>query len=88
MRARAERAEGLSYAEIARRQNVTPTAVYYALHPDKRNGGLSDGKQRSFYSTAALWDAVCEIAWGERVSISSVVSDILTGKRPPVSLDV
>ncbi len=80
------RRRGVSYAQIARDQHVTPTAVYYALNPEKRMPGAAEGKQRSFYSSAELWDAVSEIAWSERVSVSSVVVDILTGRRVALEL--
>lgn len=86
MNAQRMRGEGKSYAEIAAEQGVSPTAVFYALNPHARKPGGAEGKQRSFYSSSVLWDAVCEIAWSERVSISSVVADILTGVRPPVTI--
>lgn len=85
MNAQRARAEGKSYAQIAADQGVHPSSVYYALNPGKKSNAA--GRQRSFYARNVVWDAVCEVAWGEHVSISSVVEDILTGRRPPIVME-
>lgn len=85
--ARAARDRGLSYAETAQIQNVSPTAIYYALNPGARAKWTPQRRQRTVVTSDKLWDVVSEIAWGERVSVSSVVVDILEGRRPAVVVD-
>lgn len=82
--AQAARGRGLSYAETAQILGVSPSAVYYALNPGSR-GASRHGKQRSIYTTDEVWDRVSQLAWADGVSVSSVVADILTGRRPPVA---
>ncbi len=81
------RDQGLSYAEIAKRMNLSPSGVYKALNVRKRNAyrRAAQGKPRSVYLTDELWAAVQSAAADADLSASRTVAEILVGARPPVT---
>jgi len=82
--ARVARARGVSYAEIAQMQRVSPTAVYYALNPRAkvRERKSATAKTGSLYFEVELWAALSERARVEGTTTSQLAAAILEGRAP------
>ncbi len=76
-RARTYRSRGWSYDRIARNQDVSASAVYYALNPDKRSAVPNPG--RTVYVSDEVWAVVVVEAKKALVSASELVANILAG---------
>ena len=87
--ARHRRARGMSYAEIGREMGVSPSGVYFALNPRKRQErkGGANGKPRSVYLTDDVWERLREVAEAEGTSSSKLVAAIVTGAHVPIALE-
>lgn len=86
--ARRARASGASYFEVARRQNVTPSAVYYALNPRKRaeRARQRTGVTVSAYVPKAVREMLVARADEEGTTMSELVNAILVGEAPPLQV--
>jgi hypothetical protein len=87
----ADRADGLTYREIAKRARVTPMAVYLALNPDKRKPYVpkrerSPERLESRYTrlSGAEWTEVKTRAKASDVSAAVMIRLILLGREPPL----
>ena len=77
-----QREQGMSVAEIARRQGVTESAIYYTLKPEKRRTETPVGKTRSVYMRDELWDVLKAHGAKYGKSASAVLTEILEGELP------
>lgn len=84
--ARLARGRGLSYDETARILGASVSGVYRALNPKQRKESAArlPMGSRSFYCLDTLWAAIVVESERVELSASALVSEILTGARPPV----
>ena len=76
-RARVYRARGWSYDRIARNQDVSASAIYYALNKHRRSAGRPG---RTIYVPEEVWTVVVSEAKSRGLSASEFVAGIL-GER-------
>jgi hypothetical protein len=74
-RARVYRSRGWSYDRIARNQDVSASAVYYALNPERRSAAPCPA--RTIYVPDAVWAVVVREAKSRVLSTSEFVAGIL-----------
>jgi hypothetical protein len=84
-KARVYRGRGWSYDRIARNQNVSSSAVYYALNKEKRQSESRSGRMHTIYVQDEIWAVVAAWAAKYGTSCSAVVAQILAGGSPDTS---
>lgn len=67
------RQHGWSLARIAKKLDVSTSAVYYALHPKRRSREISTGAQRSVYIHDETWEQLGQIADDAALSRSAIL---------------
>lgn len=79
----------MSYAEIGRQFNLSPSGVYYALNPRRaaQHRREAAGRPRSLYLPDDLWAAMTVRADEAGVSTSELGRRILCGEEQPVLLE-
>lgn len=75
------RAKGMTYRAIADLLQVDPTAVFYALNPEKRRKVSQLGRQRSVFLSDEVWEWVRLAAERRGVSRSQALSDLVQRER-------
>lgn len=75
----------MSYTELAKKFEVSESAVYYACNPTKRRRRRSAlGSPRQVYAGDHAWEQLRERADVAETSVSRVIDAILHGEDPPL----
>lgn len=80
---RARKEEGLTYAELAKRFDITESHAYYICNPNKRRGQSPLGSRRWIYSSDEAWAQLQERSKAAGISVSKLVDLILHDENEP-----
>lgn len=72
----------MSYAQIALKEKLTESHVYYICNPHKRRGGSPLGKRRGLYASDHIWRELKIRAAKHGVSVSRMIEMLLYHQDP------